>query len=353
MKRLNMIIVAVLVTNFSIAQNTFQSTGNAVVDNGNALMVRSNNSIGAKLFGIGGSWESVSAPGFLQLYGSFIYDNGSNLHFANGASVVNIHSGAPETPVQIQLNSGGSSYFLGGNIGLGTPFPASKLHVLSGSSSSNATSQYSGDLIIQGNSGGRSPNNGASLEFVIPANTDGNNPWGQGRIITVAGNGDSYQATGKMILGTRRMFDKGTGSGVTWNYGDDIVIDGIGRVGIGSLSPDAKLAVKGTIHAQEVKVDMIGWADYVLESTYKLPALSNVKNYIEKNKRLPDMPSEGEVTKNGVELGQMNKLLLKKVEELTLYLINEKEDNRKKMALLNKRLSRLTKKIIDLERSAL
>lgn len=98
-----------------------------------------------------------------------------------------------------------------------------------------------------------------------------------------------------------------------------------GNVGIGMLSPDAKLAVNGTIHTQEVKVDMTGWSDYVFKPTYKLPALSEVKTYIDQNQHLPEVPSEEEVKKDGINLGEMNKLLLKKVEELTLYLIDKDE----------------------------
>lgn len=217
----------------------------------------------------------------------------------------------------------GGRSFIKGNLGIGNTNPQAKLHLAGNSSSINATNGFSGDMIIQGNSSGRSSTNGASLEFVIPADTDGTNMWGQARIITVAGSSRTHDATGKLILGTRRMFDKHTGTGVTWNYGDDIVIDGTGRVGIGTSSPDALLSVKGAIHTQEVKVDMNGWADYVFEPAYSLQSIDYVESFITKNQRLPDMPSEKEVIQNGLKLGEMNKLLVKKIEELTLYLIEQ------------------------------
>jgi hypothetical protein len=66
-----------------------------------------------------------------------------------------------------------------------------------------STSQFSGDLIIQGNTQSRSINSGASLEFVIPADNDGSNPLGPARIITIAGNANTHDATSKLILGTR------------------------------------------------------------------------------------------------------------------------------------------------------
>jgi hypothetical protein len=95
-----------------------------------------------------------------------------------------------------------------------------------------------------------------------------------------------------------------------------------GNVGIGTMIPDAELAVKGTIHTQQVRVDMNGWADYIFEKSYQLPSLSAVESYIDRNHHLPDMPSEKEV----IELGKMVRLQTKKIEELTLYLIEQQKE---------------------------
>jgi hypothetical protein len=105
------------------------------------------------------------------------------------------------------------------------------------------------------------------------------------------------------------------------------IVNSNGNVGIGTFSPDAKLAVKGTIHAEEVKVDLsVPGPDYVFEKDYNLMSLEEIKAYIEKHKHLPEVPSAKEMETNGVNLSEMNMILLKKVEELTLYLIEKDKE---------------------------
>ena len=97
-----------------------------------------------------------------------------------------------------------------------------------------------------------------------------------------------------------------------------------GKIGVGTGTPDQLLTVKGLIHCQEVKVDLsVPGPDYVFDKDYKLPTLEEIKSYIDQNKHLPEVPSAAEMEKNGVQLGEMNMLLLKKVEELTLYAIEQ------------------------------
>jgi hypothetical protein len=113
-------------------------------------------------------------------------------------------------------------------------------------------------------------------------------------------------------------------------------ISASGDVGIGTTTPDAKLTVKGLVHAQEVKVDLNGAAapDYVFENGYALLPLKEVKSFIDKNKHLPEVPSAKEMELSGIDLGQMNLILLKKIEELTLYVIEQKEQLEKVQAEL-------------------
>lgn len=116
-----------------------------------------------------------------------------------------------------------------------------------------------------------------------------------------------------------------------------MVVKSNGNVGIGTTTPDAKLAVNGTIHTTEVKVDLNGWPDYVFYKDYNLPTLQEVENHIKQNGHLQNIPSAKEVKEKGVFLGEMNAKLLQKIEELTLYAIAQE----KKIAAQEKRLKKL------------
>jgi hypothetical protein len=115
-----------------------------------------------------------------------------------------------------------------------------------------------------------------------------------------------------------------------------------GNVAIGTTDPKGnKLAVNGSVIATSVTVKLYAnWADYVFKPDYHLPTLTDVKTYIDQNHHLPEIPSEQEVAKNGINLGEMNKLLLKKVEELTLYLI-EKDKKEKEQDIRIEKLEKI------------
>jgi hypothetical protein len=75
-----------------------------------------------------------------------------------------------------------------------------------------------------------------------------------------------------------------------------------------------------------VVVKSPGWCDFVFDNNYRLMPLNELKSYLEANKHLPGIPSEKEVQENDIDLAKMNKLLLQKVEELTLYILQQQEE---------------------------
>lgn len=115
---------------------------------------------------------------------------------------------------------------------------------------------------------------------------------------------------------------------------------------------DYKLFVKDGIRTEKVKVDVgstTGWADYVFKKDYKLRTLEEVEKHIIEKGHLPNIPSANEVVKNGVNLGEMDAKLLEKIEELTLYSI-EQNKQIKKLQQENETLQQQSKKIDVLEK---
>ena len=121
--------------------------------------------------------------------------------------------------------------------------------------------------------------------------------------------------------------------------GDAIQCDGFGNVAIGtSDSKGFKLAVNGSIRTKEVVVTADNWPDYVFSSTYNLRSLAEVEQHITTHGHLPDVPNAQAVEENGIGVGEMNALLLKKIEELTLYMIELKKENENLKDKLNRRI---------------
>lgn len=103
-----------------------------------------------------------------------------------------------------------------------------------------------------------------------------------------------------------------------------------GMLGIGTNSPSEKLTVNGNIRTKKIIVTQTGWADYVFQKGYKLRTLSEIDKYIRIHKHLPDVPTEKQISENGLNVGDTQVLLLKKIEELTLYIIELKKEIAKK-----------------------
>ncbi len=119
-----------------------------------------------------------------------------------------------------------------------------------------------------------------------------------------------------------------------------------GNVGIGTTNPTSKLTVAGNINSREVKVSVDAGADFVFDKDYTLPSLQEVEKFVTKNKHLPEIASAKEMQKEGINLSEMNIKLLQKIEELTLYVIEQN----KRIELQQKENQSLEKRVKILER---
>lgn len=123
--------------------------------------------------------------------------------------------------------------------------------------------------------------------------------------------------------------------------GGNLRLDATGQIAIGGVVAAAsgyKLTVTGKVICEELKVKLSGaWPDYVFANDYKLKSLTELEKFIVVNKHLPNIPSAGEIEKNGMEVGDMQKKMMEKIEELTLYIIDlQKQVNELKTSQSNK-----------------
>lgn len=152
---------------------------------------------------------------------------------------------------------------------------------------------------------------------------------GTGAFFNLTGNGSSQQLVQCTVqaIAPPGLPSSVSGTEHVLSINPFMITDAAGNIGINTFNPDSyyKLSVNGPIRAKEVKVET-GWADYVFDKGYSLRPLKEVEDYIHQNQHLPDVPSAAEVQKNGVNIGETDALFLKKIEELTLYLIEMKKE---------------------------
>ncbi len=226
-----------------------------------------------------------------------------------------------------------------GSVGIGTSDPKGILHIKSESIDISSSESYDANMLIEATCTSRTVNKGAALGFVVPANSDGSNPWQQGRILVTPDNTNNTNASGRMYLQTR-YFDANS---YAWKWRNNLVLSSNGYIGIGTIDPVYSLDVIGTIRAREVIVDLNG-ADFVFENDYKLMPLNELEKFLKEQKHLPEIASAKEMEKNGTDLGDLNSKLLQKMEEMTLYMIEQNkkiEQQNQEMQLMKEKITKL------------
>ncbi|WP_396591854.1 fibronectin type III domain-containing protein [Allomuricauda sp. R78024] len=142
-----------------------------------------------------------------------------------------------------------------------------------------------------------------------------------------------------------------SGGGTVWAESSGDISYTTGNVGIGTstIPTDYRLAVSGKIISEELKVQLQAtWPDYVFKEGYDLPSLEEVQQHITEKGHLPNIPTAKEVKEHGIEVGEMNRLLLEKIEELTLYILKQHQLNARQKEInqiLTKEIIAINKKL--------
>ena len=249
-------------------------------------------------------------------------------HITNPATGTNLHDGFiieqynqtvtlrqfEDAPIHLKgFNSEGLTLLANGNIGIGTTAPEFRLHVA-------GTIRATQFLTTGGHV--RFCTNSQPLSIGMAHSADLG--WGSTYIGFNADRGDNgwTRRNNTWLNGGAVIWATMTGDLLFANLpstgGDDV--SGITDEDIMS-AVNMKLSADGVLTAKEVRVTLEGWPDYVFGNGYRLMGLKETEEYIHRNGHLPDVPAASEVEEEGLSVGEMNRILMQKVEELTLHLI--------------------------------
>jgi hypothetical protein len=226
-----------------------------------------------------------------------------------------------DTDMIMFLDADGNQY-LKGNVGIGTAPTAERLSIDMGATRGAVNMISDGDAIVY-----------TDLKYSIKNTT--NVPADKPIIWVSSMRKDGY-FTGDVSGATLESYAVRKGGGyyapLLFKSNGDLILAGAknainGNVAIGTTDTKGyKLAVNGDAMFTRIKVKSYeAWPDYVFDEQYQLPSLHDVEQYIKTNRHLPDMPAAAEVKKEGMDVEEMNRKLLQKVEELTLYIIQQEK----------------------------
>jgi len=258
-----------------------------------------------------------------------------------GFGVNGIVTNGISTPTYGYIGQNYSSPFMtflpNNNIGIGTLTPQEKLDI-KGNIQWNGSNSGNARAVKIGYSGVSYGGIGYNIEFT-PSTGIFNRPIAdQTSYLEFRQGGFRFYGTSDASLSNNISL---VGGGANLNLLASMTNDG--KFGLGVTNPTDKMEVNGKIRAQEIKVEMANWPDYVFKKDYQLPTLEETESQIKLNGHLPGIPSAAEVKANGIEVGEMNAKLLKKIEELTLHLILKDKELAKERSINKDQEERLSK----------
>ena len=307
--------------------------------NGFVIAPWANSSAGIRIQGNGNVGIGVALPvsnlhisnnNYAAIYMGNNNSTGHHITHESSDNSFNIWSGAVGNgtmKLRIDGSATGNISFLNSNVGIGTSTPIAALHVI-------------GNTVITSAAGW--PPSGSYAPF-IKSNTNVNGLSDATKPEYTWFNNDQcgmFHPAGDVI-------------GFTTGGTERVRIDANGNIGIGTTSPTAKLdlsansttlansiSVKdlnnnqvnflvkttGFVYAREINVQLSNFPDYVFEKSYNLLPINELEKYIKTYQHLPNVPSAEEIEKNGGNLGELNKIQMEKIEELTLYIIEMKKE---------------------------
>jgi len=266
-----------------------------------------------------GSTKSVTST---QSVFTGIWSHDYGFYNAPAGGITGTYSNHPFT---IMTNKLGRLFIAtNGNVGIGTGSPQTKLEV-AGDSYTNGWAGAKGFDIREAGDNVLKSQQGGQVHHLIGTYAG----WDPKGVYIAGYNGSisSYGITENVYIGNPSNNNKFLAVNLM-----------NGGVGIGTTNtndPNFRLFVEGGIRTRKVKVDVASWPDYVFSSSYQLPSLMEVEIFIQKNSHLPGVPAAAEVEKNGLDIGDSHAVLLKKIEELTLYIIDLKKENKRLDERLN------------------
>lgn len=341
---------------FAISRNNFSSNAAFVIDSSNNIGIGTRYPV-TRLHVLGGS----DAEATVSNTGSLIVGSATSAHIAIDGNEIMAKSKADSVGTLFLQNNGGNTR-IKGNVGIGTdPAPSTVLTLEGNARFFDASLLYGaiypdqGNLVINSKFGFLGAGNGHLIlqaNTGVPFATAGFTGIGTTHPVTklhVVGQGDaSYTSHGLFVSGdtssTNIVIDDNeilsrNNSNASPLFiqrdGGDLLLCGnengqvgIGVAGVGGLPPDPSylLSVDGKIISEELRIENSGaWPDYVFEENYTLKSIYEVEQAIKAKKHLPGIPSATEIENNGQMIGDLQRRMMEKIEELTLYTIEQQK----------------------------